>query len=521
MTLILFFLHAAVLLSASGPGENVSGTEGMEISVWTELHHSVAATAASLDEIPLYQELERRTGIKVNWIHPGQGQQYEQFNLLVASEDYPDIIFWDWINRYPGGPEKAIEDNVIVRLNELIADHAPNLRRRYHRNPDWEKAVKTDQGTMYCFPFIRGDDSLMVYFGPILRKDFLDELALKVPETIDEWYVTLKALQEKVEHPLTFTAFDKGGRDIKNGSCFASAFGIQLDKEWYQIDGRAKWGWYEPGLEFFLALFRQWYEEGLIDPEFFINDMKTFEAKILNDRAAAFVGYGGSNMGKFLDAMESAARPFDLVGAKYPVLKKGDVAFAGQIALAFSGLGSAITTQARDPVVCTKWSDYAYGEEGHVLFNFGIEGESFRWVNGFPQFTDVIFNNPDSLGIAQALARFVCSSYNGPMIQDQRYIVQYYRREEQKDAWEKWQQTQAADHRMPGVTPTPEESAEMAAIMTEIETYADEMFVRFVTGQEPLTNFGRYREQLRKLGVESAIEIMQAALDRYNARLNQ
>ena len=71
---------------------------------------------------------------------------------------------------------------------------------------------------------------------------------------------------------------------------------------------------------------------------------------------------------------------------------------------------------------------------------------------------------------------------------------------------------------MPLITPTAEESADLARIMTDIETYRTEMTYKFITGQESLDNFDAFVEQIKSQGIDDAIEIQQAALDRYNAR---
>ena len=55
-------------------------------------------------------------------------------------------------------------------------------------------------------------------------------------------------------------------------------------------------------------------------------------------------------------------------------------------------------------------------------------------------------------------------------------------------------------------------------MMSDINTYVDEMVVKFITGQEPLSNFGAYQNRLQQMGIERAAEIKQAGLDRYNAR---
>jgi putative aldouronate transport system substrate-binding protein len=504
------------LAGAWGAGaKDKKATAAREITVWRELSETIAQTTPNLADIPLNVELEKRTGVKVTFIHPALGQADEQFNLLVASNDLPDMIYRSW-KVYPGGPDKAIGDGVIARLNDLIKNHAPNITKRFKEIPQLEKAIKTDTGNLYCFPFAQSDPGLLVWMGPALRKDWMDELGLAVPETIDEWYSTLKALQQKVEHPLIFTGPGKNIRDVKYTSAFIGAYGIMMD--WYREEGKVKWGSYEPAYKDFLVTFSKWYAEGLIDPEFMTNDRAAMDSKMLNDKAAAFVGAGGSNVGKYLDAMQDKGTSFDLVGTKYPVLQKGQTPFAGQTDLLFDGIGNAITTQARDPQLCAEWSDYAYGDEGYILFNFGIEGESFNWVDGYPKYSDLIHNHPDGLGMSAALSQYIYAVNSGPILVDYRYLDQYYRRDQQRDAWKKWQQTQALEHKLPMVTPTPEESEDLAAIMSEIDTYADEMFVRFATGKESLDNFDKYLAQLKKMGIEKAIAIQQAALDRYLAR---
>ncbi|MNN98616.1 hypothetical protein D3C81_2180460 [compost metagenome] len=54
--------------------------------------------------------------------------------------------------------------------------------------------------------------------------------------------------------------------------------------------------------------------------------------------------------------------------------------------------------------------------------------------------------------------------------------------------------------------------------MSEVDTYVKEMMFKYVMGNEPLNNFAKYRETLKKLNIERAIEIYQAAYDRYQKK---
>ena len=73
-------------------------------------------------------------------------------------------------------------------------------------------------------------------------------------------------------------------------------------------------------------------------------------------------------------------------------------------------------------------------------------------------------------------------------------------------------------HRIPPITPTPEESSTFAQIMSQIKTYTGEMHYKFIMGQESLDNFDKYVQNVKAMDIDKATEIWQAALDRYNSR---
>lgn len=137
--------------STEQPSEEASGP--LEFSYWMNLDGSAAAVVKNIGEIEFYKEMERRTGAKVTFLHPPVGQAGEQFNMMMASRDYPDVIEYTW-DSYPGGPAKAIEDGVIIRLNELIDQHAPNLKKIMDDNPNLKRQLMTANGDFYVFPSI-------------------------------------------------------------------------------------------------------------------------------------------------------------------------------------------------------------------------------------------------------------------------------------------------------------------------------------------------------------------------------
>ena len=91
------------------------------------LNSNVSATTTNLGDTPFAQELSKRTGINVEYIHPPLGQENEQFNLMIASTELPDIIEYNW-STFQGGPEQAISQNIILPLDDLINKYSPNFK---------------------------------------------------------------------------------------------------------------------------------------------------------------------------------------------------------------------------------------------------------------------------------------------------------------------------------------------------------------------------------------------------------
>ena len=53
--------------------------------------------------------------------------------------------------------------------------------------------------------------------------------------------------------------------------------------------------------------------------------------------------------------------------------------------------------------------------------------------------------------------------------------------------------------------------------MTDIETYVDEMVMKFITGRESLDNWDTYVAKVESMGIGKVLDIYQNALDAWNA----
>ena len=122
--------------------------EGGTLSYWVELNANAAANYTSLNDTEFGKKLQENTGITIEFQHPAVGQVAEQFNLLLSNRTLPDIIEYSWMT-YAGGPQKAIEDGVVLPLNDVIDSYCPNLKAYLAENPQVDKMITTAHITAF------------------------------------------------------------------------------------------------------------------------------------------------------------------------------------------------------------------------------------------------------------------------------------------------------------------------------------------------------------------------------------
>jgi putative aldouronate transport system substrate-binding protein len=521
MVALLVALTGFAFASGGAQQSTAAAAGPAKVTYWMDMaSDKVAPVFKNVGDTQLYKEIMKKLNIQITFLHPPVGQGRDQFNLIIASQDLPDVMEWG-LAGYPGGPAKAISDGVAINHNDVIAKHSPNLSALYKANPTWEKLAKTDDGVLYGYPFIRGDPMLMVFYGPVFRQDYLTELGLKVPATIDEWYTTLKALKEKkgIQYPFSFRQKGTGqdGNDFFTGGGLPGAWGVTRG---FYLDEKkdVKFGPMEPGWKDFVTTMAKWYKEGLIDPDFPVQDLKTWRAKVMDGQAAVFLGYTGGGIGYFYDNVLKDNPKFKLIGSPNPVLKAGTKSRFGQMDWDVPTPSYAfITPKNKNVEASAKLLDFGYGKEGDMMMNFGIEGLSYKMVGNYPTYTDNVTKNPNQ-PMALAMSDFMRSHYAGPMVQRREYFEQFLKYPDQVLAVKNWSGSSDFSSRLPTTTPSPEESSKLATIMNEINVYTDEMLMKWLMGQASMDQWDSYVAQVKKMGIDQALDIQRAALARFNKR---
>lgn len=534
-TLSLIFALMLLLLSMSGAVAEESSSrivpegETLELSVWQTFEASKGITMSSFNDMKTWPLIEAETGIRVNFRHPAVGSESEQFNIMLASNDLPDIVFYGWQN-VAGGPMKAVNDKLILDLTDIIKEHCPNYCAVLEKYPEVKKGITTDEGVIYGFASISCDDRdktvdgyvpAFQTFGWLIRKDWLDACGIdKLPETIEEWETALTAFKEmdpngnglNDEIPLVAS----GTPEIQN---WIRAWGITND--FYIADPENQtvgYGFYSEEYRESLETLHRWYENGLIDPDFAASDSKQKDSKITSNIGGAWTGSTSGGFGRYITMMKPQNPDLQMTGTTPPTVTLGTTYKFDTWSKYPIGRQAVISAKSEHPIEAAKFCDYFYGKAGHMYMNWGIENETYTLdADGNPHFTELITNNPDGLSLDQALIQYSLAADDFFFCMDPQLWLARMSMPEQREMLPRWA-TGSLDRIMPPVLPTSEEAAEAAAIMGEVSTYVNEMFTKFVMGVESLEKFDSYIETLESLGVERAIELKQNQLDRYNAR---
>lgn len=510
---------ATAALSGCGNGANETAgnysqvnfpvSEDVTLKVWAVNTHMVVK---NMKDMGCYQEITKNTGVKFDFVSPVAGQTTEQFNIMIASGEYPDIIE-QFQNRYKGGFVKAWNDNVILELSDLVKKCAPNLSALYKKYPQLEHAASNAEGQMFAVPMMRGGSILRTYTGPAVRADYLKKFNISAPETIDDWHNMLTTFKSNgIEYPFTAT------KGYFNFPVFVGAYGV--GKSFYNDNGAVKFGPIENGYKEYVKTMAQWYKEGLIDSEILTNDQKIADSKIMNGGAGAFIGTTGNSIGGYLQEMKSKNPDFDLQPVKYPVLNSGEVnRFVQRDDIVQTVNGSVITTACEHPDIAMAVLDYGFSKEGHMALNFGVEGESYTMEDGYPKYTDLIMHNPDGLNVSKAGSLYARSFTYMTGVQDSKYGEQFYGNPRQQESTKVWASSvDAINANNPTVyaTLTPERTDEISSSLNEINTYVSEKFAKWMMGTEDIdAGFDEYVDQIKKMGIEKILGYYQEAQDKY------
>lgn len=273
-----------------GYGNNTyQGEETLEKNAWNDLYQTVG-----LNVEPLYQSSEDYTA---------------KLKEMVMTGEYPDIFYVD-LNTYVDFIDQGlIADITEYYDNGFLSDYA----MEYLKSDDMATVQKGYiDGKIYGIPQMSDTENS----APLLwiRKDWLDNLGLSAPATIEEFQEVARAFtfDDPDGNGVNDTyGFSMSGKDVSTGkdsSGVAQNFNMvgqyPTGLRFIVEDDRIQWaGQNAEKMIYGLEIFQQMYEEGTLDPNFVSTDTTALNDAFISGQVGMIMGSPWTVVGTYGDAI--------------------------------------------------------------------------------------------------------------------------------------------------------------------------------------------------------------------------
>ncbi|MDK2902968.1 MAG: putative aldouronate transport system substrate-binding protein [Clostridiales bacterium] len=416
---------------------------------------------------PIKPIIEKDTNTKFNVIIPPMNEYAEKVQVTVASGDYPELIQF-----MPGMDWKTLVDQgAFIPLDDLL-QYGPNLQKIIPEE-NWNLAKK--DGQIWGVPLLNVRNPQQLW----ARQDWIEELNLgdgwedklgsEDFKTTDDFYNLLKAFKKNKN--ATYTASGIGGLSPLFG-----AFGVVPNSDFYVKEGQELVRITQhPRMKQALEWVHKLYAEGLIDPEIVTN--KTEQVNNKAAQGSAGMAFYNWNLHFILDTqydikqLDPKAKWVTINPPKGP----DGYAYLEKDGIMMDGL-FLISSKAENPERIIQFLDYLIEGKGYELTHYGIEGTHYnKKSDGSIEFTEA--------GQAEWLEVY------GKMRHTWDPLFWYGKYGEYAAALEdSATENPVLQNVAEGFTPGPV----WKQYGTDLNRYEQEMLLKFITGEEPLSKWDEY-----------------------------
>ena len=469
----------------------------------------------------LYQKFEEITNVHIDFQMVNMMDASTTFTLMIASGDYCDITN-DALNYYDTA-DQAYEDGIAVDLMEY-PDSVPNFMALMEKYPQIRTDLETLEGHILNMPRIDMPIGQAAENGLLIRKDWLDELGLDIPNSYDEMHDVLAAFKSSynVTDPyimpyqvLSPWGLMSAGYGIP-AVADANNFYVDLETDKVELATTSD-AYYD-----YLCMFRDWYQEGLINPNFVSQASNIPDESIISTEQTGIWFSDLSYIKTYQELLASINPNSELALMGDPGIDDQRSGYMEKQFTAAGRGGFSVSEQCDDVALALSWCDMWYNPDLTQFINYGYEGETFEYdENGKPVLGGIIVNNDLGLpSLKMANGVYLCTS--GGFIYDlHKYDLEFT--DLQLEAYTKWIIT--ADDPSTVVTAdfpggaklTADEADAVTTAMGDINTHVGEMALKFVTGAVELTpeSYAAYVTDIEGMRLQEALDAMQSAYDRY------
>ena len=494
----------------------------VELSFFTLTWTAQFMPEGLMENVDYWIEMQRMTGIHLNFIQSTSANCKEQFAVLLASDEVPDITSQGQY-RYSGTTEQSIDEKVFANLydyREYMPNYMYEIAQRSVNNKNCHDTVFIKPNKIVSFYGLAVKPSLS---GWSLRQDLMDELGLGLAEnvnTIDKLHTVLAA----------FKSADYGGPNFwpttlystlerEAGKLFTGLntyLTINLSIGLRIVDGTVQVIGIQDDEKEGISILRQWYSEGLISPNY---TGYTSNTDMENELTNGLIGFLSLATGDASNYNNICTDPDCNWQAASRILREEDQTVHFGLSTSGVGYGTfSVGANCEEIPLAVSWCDWQYSESGSEYITWGVEGVLWeRNEKGERYATDMALNFERGWG--WAIMTFAnCALMEGGLngTGDKCINVDSSYNDKSVSVWANVKNDDAWAWRT-GATLTPEEKDEVSSLTTDVQTYQTEHWSMMVESSESMEEWDTYVANMKKMGFDRMQEIYQEAYDRFIA----
>ena len=491
------------------------------------------------------EQLAKAGGVKFDFLAIAGTDFIVKRNAWIASGDLPDI----WQDRVEN-PKDMVDvygpKGIFVPVNKHY-DKLPNLNVYRKKYPEYDKVMQSSDGNAYAVGYVYD----YVPFGkaPSIREYILNEKGIdsrKDIQTMDDLYNALKVIKKYDMDTKGENNYPWANRDGEVVENIGSMWGVGQWMFYDDTAGRYDFGPMNPRFKPMVEFFLKCYQEGLMHPDIWTMPDEVMEGNSRQEKVHFWVDniWNGYHWGlESPSALEMTTHPFKPIlppkvdGKRYFASRAGSSVNNTQLWLI------SAKTKYLDNIL--KMIDWGFSDEGKYAMAMGKENYTYvvdkNGLRVWP--APGLFDNPPSRAFNpetgeaknfenvtdanwtppapwQKIGQDVFKSrwrafrnFNNFVYPVETSIPTMYQAAPVMFADKEWMLKE-------GVIANPEPATlfnkealdRRKVIQTPIETYSDEMIVKFTTGVEPMSKWNDFITRLKSMGAEELIKIYNEAI---------
>jgi len=476
------------------------------------------AVSTAPEDKAFLNELCEEANVKVNWTTYTSTTWNEVKNVILATEgDLPDV-FIGAINQ----SDYATYSYFFQPLNDLIEEHAPNIKAMFEAYPDMVTFATELDGSIYGLP-TRWAFRPATHRKYYINKTWLDRLGLEAPKTFDELTNVLRAFKEQDANgngdpndEIPFTIPNSFNFLMTHITRMMGAYGNYSDIQTTSCkDGQFV---YLPATEDFrdtVAYLHELFAEGLLYEETLTLDYSTWSS-IARDPEAEVCGVSIA-----WSANEWVGSQYDMeyICIDQVAAEEGIAPVSSNTpynALTYKGHGAQITTNCENPEAAMRFLDLWYREDYSVRSYFGDYGVALE-KNDDGTYTFIV---PEGYGVEewQRINAVIDTGlyYISDELQSRLIVPDAFTRVVDDEAVVSKRVSEEDGNAFYFTKLDPEENAEAAIILNDLQTITSTYMADWLVNGIAEGSWEEYTENLKRAELDYYLEIYQSAYDAQN-----